>query len=73
VKDYKPISLMNCTYKLITQVLTFRFEKVLQRIVGPTQNIFLKDKYILDGVVAAQEILSYPCGQGSRFVSQIGL
>jgi hypothetical protein len=53
VKDYRPISLLNCIYKLITRVLTFRFEKVQQQIVGSTQNAFLKERYILNGAVAA--------------------
>jgi Reverse transcriptase (RNA-dependent DNA polymerase) len=59
VKDYTSINLLNCIYKLIARVLTTRFEKVLQRLIGLTQNTFLKGKFILDGVVAAQEILHH--------------
>jgi Reverse transcriptase (RNA-dependent DNA polymerase) len=62
VKDYRPISLLNCIYKLITRVLTSRLEKVLQRLVGPTQNKFLKGRYILDGGVCSSENSSpWPC------------
>jgi hypothetical protein len=59
VKDYRPINLLNYIYKLITSVLATRFEKVLQKLIGLTKNMFLKDRFILDGVVAAQEILHH--------------
>lgn len=35
IKDYRPISLLNCVYKIITRVLTTRLERILQRLIGP--------------------------------------
>lgn len=59
IKDYRPISLLNCVYKLITKVLTTRLEKFIQRLIGQTKNAFLKGRFFLDGVVAAQEVLLF--------------
>jgi Reverse transcriptase (RNA-dependent DNA polymerase) len=59
IKDYRPISLLNCSYKIITRVLTTRLEGVLGRLIQPTQTAFLKERFIMDGVVTAQEILYY--------------
>jgi hypothetical protein len=42
VKDFRPISLLNCNFKFFTKVLTSRLHLVLDRLIGVNQHVFLK-------------------------------
>lgn len=57
INKFRPISLTNCIFKLISKVLTSRLEVVMSRIIDESQSTFLKGMYILDNVVISQEII----------------
>ncbi|KAE8715376.1 hypothetical protein F3Y22_tig00110174pilonHSYRG00200 [Hibiscus syriacus] len=38
---FRPISLLNTSYKILAKILVSRIRSVIQRLVGPFQNIFL--------------------------------
>jgi Reverse transcriptase (RNA-dependent DNA polymerase) len=57
IKDYRPISVLNCSFKFFTKVLATRFLPVLNRLIGINQHAFLKGRNIMDNVIAAHEIL----------------
>ena len=58
IQQFGPICLLNCLYKLITKVLTLRLEKVAARLILTTQSVFfLKNRNIINGVLALHEIL----------------
>jgi Reverse transcriptase (RNA-dependent DNA polymerase) len=57
VSEYRPISLLNCSYKIFSKVLAMRLQNVFSKIIGTVQNVFLKGHFILEGVVSAHEIL----------------
>jgi Reverse transcriptase (RNA-dependent DNA polymerase) len=57
IKDFRPISLLNCSFKIFTKVLTSRLHPVLNRLIGVNQHTFLKGRNIMDNVIAAHEIL----------------
>jgi Reverse transcriptase (RNA-dependent DNA polymerase) len=57
IKNYRPISLLNCSFKIFIKVLTTRFHLILNRLIGMNQHVFLKGKNIMDNVIAAHEIL----------------
>jgi Reverse transcriptase (RNA-dependent DNA polymerase) len=59
IKKYKPISLVDCSYKIISKILTNRLARVLDKIVDPAQVAFIKSRYILDNVLVANEIIHY--------------
>lgn len=53
---FRPISLLNCSYKIFTKVLTNRINRVADRIISSKQSAFIKRRYILESVVTAHEI-----------------
>lgn len=57
--DYRPISLVNSTYKILAKVLARRLKKVLPRVVGEVQSAFLGGRFIMDGVLIANEIIDW--------------
>jgi hypothetical protein len=57
MKQFRPISLLNCSFKIFSKILTLRLSAVVQRIVAPTQSAFIKGRYILESVVVAHEIV----------------
>ena len=48
IKNMRPISLLNCVYKIFTGILTARLNKVLGGILHPAQKGFLNDRKIED-------------------------
>jgi hypothetical protein len=57
IKQYKPICLLNVIYKVFTKALTLRPDKVMGRIINQSQSGFLKNRNIMDGIMALHEIL----------------
>ena len=60
IKNWRPISLLNTTYKLISHVITNRLRKVLNRIISPEQNGFLEGRNISDCTRLIYDII-YAC------------
>ena len=57
MRSFRPISLLNCNYKIFTKVLTNRINIVADRLISSKQSAFIKGRYILESVVTAHEIL----------------
>lgn len=57
LKDFRPISLIGSLYKVISKVLVRRLKSVVGKLISKNQSAFLKDRFILDGVVALNEII----------------
>jgi hypothetical protein len=51
IQDYRPICLLNVSFKIITKVLTNRIGLVADRIVSPCQTAFMPGHNILEGVI----------------------
>ena len=47
MKQFRPISLLNCSFKIFSKLLTNRLGKVAQRLVATNQSAFIKGRYIL--------------------------
>jgi hypothetical protein len=57
MKKFRPISLLNCSFKMFSKLLTLRLEKVCHRIITKEQSAFIRGRYILESVVVAHEVV----------------
>jgi hypothetical protein len=55
--DFRPISLCNLCYKIISKVIAKRLRPILSRVLSEEQLGFLKGRQILDVIGTAQECL----------------
>ena len=57
--NFRPISLLNTDYKILTKVIAKRLEKVLPKIINPDQTGYIKNRYIGENVRLISDIMVY--------------
>ena len=53
--DFRPISLCNCLYKIISKIIANRLKPILQHIISSNQSAFLKGRSIHNNAIMAHE------------------
>ena len=56
-KQFRPICLLNVSFKIFTKLVMDRLTEVAGKIISPSQTAFIKGRYILDGAVMLHEII----------------
>jgi hypothetical protein len=51
LKDFTPISLIGCLYKIISKLQANRLKAAMPEIIGEVQRAFIKGRQILDSVL----------------------
>jgi len=59
LKNWRPISLLNTDYKIITKVIALRLKNVLPDIINNDQTGFLKGRYIGENIRLALDTIEY--------------
>ena len=57
IQQYRPICLLNVSFKIFTKVGTNRITEIAQKIIRPTQSAFMPGRHILEGVVVLHETI----------------
>lgn len=55
--DFRPISLCNVAFKIISKLLSTRLNKILPQVVSETQAAFFQGRIISDNILVAHELL----------------
>jgi exonuclease III len=57
VKDFRPISLLNCDYKLFTKIIANRVKKVLECVIGNGQSACLTGRSCVSNVCTLRDLI----------------
>lgn len=59
MKNWRPISLLNIDYKILTKILANRLQKVIGKLVNNNQVGYIKGRYIGENVREIADLLAY--------------
>ena len=55
--NYRPISLCNMVYKVVTKIIVARLRPYLDKLISPMQTTFVPGRKGIDNIIIAQEII----------------
>jgi len=59
LRNWRPISLLNCDKKLFTRIMATRLQRVITSLIHPSQTGFIKGRLIHDNTMTISQILDY--------------
>ncbi len=59
LKNWRPITLLNTDYKILTKCLAIRIRQVLPSIIDCDQSGFMKDRYIGENIRTVADLIEY--------------
>jgi hypothetical protein len=57
IQQYRPIYLLNVSFKIFTKVAANRISQVAQKVISPSQTAFLPRRNITEGVIVLHEMI----------------
>ena len=57
IKNWRPVSLTNVDYKILTKTLALRTEEIIPNIIHANQSGFVKGRYIGENIRLIQDIM----------------
>ncbi|WVZ69705.1 hypothetical protein U9M48_018450 [Paspalum notatum var. saurae] len=57
IEQYRPICLLNVSFKIFTKIAANRINKVAEKVIRPFQTAFLPGRFILEGATVLHETL----------------
>jgi hypothetical protein len=57
IQQYRPVYLLNVSFKIFTKVATNRVTDVAKKVISPTQTTFLPGRNIMEGVIVLHETI----------------
>ncbi|KAK7260044.1 hypothetical protein RIF29_25766 [Crotalaria pallida] len=57
IKHFRPISLCNVSYKVVTKIIATRLRDIMDHVVGPSQCSFVPGRNGSDNIIVAQEVI----------------
>ena len=59
IKNWRPISLLNCDYKLLTKILSRRIQPLLPKLLHPDQVGFVPNRFIGENIRYIEDLIDY--------------
>lgn len=57
IKDFRPISLIGCLYKLLSKTLALHLKTLVRKLISKSQNAFILVRQIMDCLLIANECI----------------
>lgn len=55
ITQFRPVSLCNVLFKIITKMMVIRLRRVISKLIGPVQASFISGRLSIDNIVVVQE------------------